>query len=64
MKNCEVALSTAWVRAIDSVPRSLSSPLSASFSMGSRVGLRCISSVNPPPWITNPGMTRWKIVPS
>jgi hypothetical protein len=38
MKNCEVALSTTFVRAMVIVPRSFLSPLAASFLIGGRVG--------------------------
>ena len=51
------------VRAIASVPRTLLSPLVASFWIGGWVGFSTSSAVNPPPWIMNPGMTRWKMVP-
>src|SRR5450755_4123094 len=32
--------------------------------MGARVFLLERSAVRPPPWMTNPGTTRWKTVPS
>jgi len=38
--------------------------LAASFFIGARVVFLTISGVNPPPWMTKPGMTRWKITPS
>ena len=38
MKNCAVALSTTPVRAIAMVPRTLLTPLAASFLIGARVG--------------------------
>ena len=63
MKNCDVALSTTIVRAIASVPRAFDSPLSASFLIGSRVGLPDMFSSIPPPWIMKFGITRWKMVP-
>ena len=49
---------------MESHPRSFFSPLSASFLIVSRVDFCSMPSVNPPPWIMKPGMTRWKIVPS
>ena len=64
MKNCAVALSTTFVRAIASVPRAFLRPLPASFLIGARVGFCVMSGVKPPPWIMKPGITRWKIVPS
>ena len=64
MKNCEVALSGSSVRAIEIVPRRLRTPLRASLRMGLSVGFSLRSGVMPPPWIMNPGMTRWKTVPS
>jgi hypothetical protein len=63
-KNCEVALWGSEVRAIEMVPRSFFRPLSASFWIGSRVFFCSIAAVKPPPWTTNPGITRWKTVPS
>ena len=64
MKNCEVALWTALVRAIATVPRSLPSPLSASLRIGSRGNFCVRSSRKPPPWIMKSSITRWKIVSS
>ncbi len=64
MKNWLLAESTTEVRAIAMVPRRLVRPFPASFLMGGLVGFCCMSAVNPPPWIMNPGMTRWKMVPS
>ena len=66
MKNCEVALSGADVRAMASVPVSFFSPLDDSFLIAARCPSRLsrMSSVMPPPCTMNPGMTRWKIVPS
>src|ERR1700679_2793923 len=52
------------VRAIESQPRPFFSPFFASFWMGSRVSLLSKSAVSPPPWMTNPGTMRWKMVPS
>jgi hypothetical protein len=57
-KNCEVALLMSLVRAIDSVPRSFLRPLSASFLIGGWVFFWVMSSVKPPPWITNPATMR------
>ena len=62
MKNWQVALSTIMVRAIAMVPRALEPASFASFLMGSWVAFWFMSGVNPPPWIMNPGITRWKIV--
>ncbi len=61
MKNWLLALWGSDVRAIATVPRSFFRPLSASFVMGAAVGFCLISSVNPPPWIMNAGITRWNI---
>ena len=58
MKNWAVALSTTFVRAIASVPRSFASPFVASFRIGARVSFRCMSAVMPPPWIMKPLITR------
>ena len=63
-KNCAVALSTTFVRAIASVPRSFLRPFWASFLIGARVSFCAIAASKPPPWIMKPGITRWKIVPS
>ena len=64
MKNWLVALSTTIVRAMASVPRLLRRPLAASFLMGALVGFWRMFASKPPPWIMNPSITRWKIVPS
>ncbi len=51
--------------AMASVPRMLDRPFCHSFLMGPREPRRwSISGVKAPPWIMNPSMTRWKIVPS
>ena len=64
MKNWAVALFGSLVRAMEMVPRSLDRPVAASFWIGARVGFCFMSAVKPPPWIMNPLMTRWKMVPS
>ena len=64
MKNWLVAESTTIVRAIAIVPRLFLSPFIASLRIGSRVAFWFMSLVKPPPWIMNPSITRWKIVPS
>ena len=64
MKNWLVAEFGSIVRAIAMVPRRFLSPFMDSMAMGSRVSFWFMSRVNPPPWIMNPSMTRWKIVPS
>ena len=64
MKNCAVAECRSIVRAMASVPVSFFSPLVASFVTGARVFFWRMSGVRPPPWIMNPRITRWKIVPS
>src|SRR5829696_8197589 len=46
------------------VPRSLVTPLSASFWIGARVVFCCSRASKPPPWIMKSGMTRWNRVPS
>ena len=64
MKNWLVAESTTIVRAMAIVPRLLARPFDASFLIGTFVGFWSIAFVKPPPWIMNPSITRWKIVPS
>ena len=64
MKNWLVAESTTAVLAIAIVPRRFLRPFIASFMIGASVGFWFMSFVKPPPWIMNPSMTRWKIVPS
>ena len=56
MKNCEVALRSASVRAMPSVPRMWLNLLVASLRIGGWVGFSTSSGVNPPPWIMNPGI--------
>ena len=46
------------------VPTVFLRPLPASFSIGAFVFFSFMSLSMPPPWIMNPGITRWKIVPS
>ena len=58
MKNWEVALSTAWVRAMARVPRVFFRPFAASFLIGPRVFFASISGVIPPPWIMKLSITR------
>ncbi|MNU07701.1 hypothetical protein D3C72_2534140 [compost metagenome] len=62
MKNWAVAESGTLVRAIAMVPRSFFRPFWASSGIGGRVGFSFMSAVKPPPWIMNPGITRWKMV--
>ena len=59
-----VALSTTLVRAMDRVPREFFSPLNDSFLIGSLDFFSFMPGSKPPPWIMNPGMTRWKMTPS
>ena len=62
MKNWALAEWGSEVRAMATVPTVLVSPLSASFSIGSRVGFCFMPGSKPPPWIMKPLMTRWKMV--
>jgi hypothetical protein len=68
MKNCAVAEFGSDVRAIASVPGTLSRPAlldcSASIAIGGFVGFCLKSAVKPPPWIMKPPITRWNCVPS
>jgi len=64
MKNWAVAECGLGVRAIAIVPVSFLNPLAASLRTGLRAGFSLKSGSNPPPWIMNPGITRWKTVPS
>ena len=50
--------------AIAIVPRRFLSPFIDSIRIGARVSFWFMSRVKPPPWIMNPSITRWKIVPS
>jgi hypothetical protein len=62
MKNCDVALFGSLVRAIEIAPFTCFSAGLVSSAIGGSVGFSIRSAVNPPPWITKPGITRWKIV--
>ena len=61
MKNWDVALSGALVRAIEIVPRRFLRPFLASFLMGSPVFFSVplpSTGANPPPWIMKLLITR------
>ncbi|MNC88945.1 hypothetical protein D3C83_48240 [compost metagenome] len=64
MKNCAVAEWGSDVRAMAIVPVVFFSPFEASLRTGLRVAFCLKSGSNPPPWIMNPGITRWNRVPS
>jgi len=63
-KNWLVALLISLVRAIERVPLRFLSPFVASFLIEASVVFCIMFLSDPPPCMTKPGMTRWKVVPS
>ena len=63
MKNCELAESGLWLRAIPRVPRKNFS-LENSAGMFGRSDLPMPVPVGSPVWAMKPSMTRWNTIPS